>query len=269
MLGAALAATGAALAVAPAAVASCGEPAIAYRVSGSHPHDAEAFTQGLVTTADGRLVEGTGLYGRSRIEVRASPGGPVTARRRLAPRYFGEGVTVMGERVYQLTWRGGRLHVYRLGDLEPVAAHDYEGEGWGLTSDGESLIMSDGGSELTWRRPDDFAVLRRLTVRADGRPVRGLNELEHAGGAIFANVWPTDCVARIDAASGRVTGWIDLAPLRMRMPRLDADAVANGIALGGSGVLWVTGKLWPRLFELRLAGADAGGGDAPSRRGAD
>jgi len=238
--------------------ASCPGPAVAYEVVAHHDHDSTFFTQGLAFTHDGTLLEGTGRYGHSLLTARTFPAGERLERVPLAHHHFGEGVTALGERVYQLTWKAGEALVYRLPGLERIAVHDYQGQGWGLSHDGEHLIMSDGSHELAFRDADDFSLLGRLPVRLDGRPLAGLNELEYVtgeyvAGTLYANVWPTDCIARIDAASGRVTGMLDLAPLRVLMAPLDPEAVANGIAFHPpSGHLLVTGKLWPRLFELRL-----------------
>lgn len=235
------------------AASACDGPAIPYTVVAEHPHDVTAFTQGLTFTPEGELVEGTGLYGRSRLTIGPFPPGPPRLRRDLPDNLFGEGVTLLDGRVFQLTWQAGRALVYELPDLVARAAHDYPGQGWGLTHDGSRLIMSDGGAHLVFRDPASFSPLTRLGVRVGQRPLERLNELEYVAGVVYANIWPTDCVAAIDVTDGRVTGWLDLAPLRERMPPLHVDAVANGIAFhASSGHLVVTGKLWPKLFELRL-----------------
>jgi glutamine cyclotransferase len=240
------------LLVAPPAAADCGAPRVAYQVAAEWPHRPDAFTQGLVMDGD-TLLEGTGLYGRSSLARLDPESGRALAERALAERYFGEGVTVLGERIWQLTWKAGRAFVYRRGDLAPLDGHRYAGEGWGLTHDGRRLVMSDGSHVLQLRDPDSFALLGERPVHDRGRPVARLNELEMAGGVLYANVWPGDCVARVDPASGTVTGWLDLAPLRERMPPLGRDAVANGLAWDPRrGWLLATGKLWPRLFALRL-----------------
>lgn len=233
--------------------ASCPAPAVAYEVVAHHDHDPTFFTQGLAFTDDGTLLEGTGRYGRSLLTARTFPGGEALVRIALAQHHFGEGVTDLDGRVYQLTWKAGEALVYRLPEAEPMAVHAYEGEGWGLTHDGEHLVMSDGSHALAFRDPNDFSLVRHVPVRLAGRPLAGLNELEYVAGTVYANVWPTDCVARIDATSGRVTGMLDLAPLRALQSSLPPEAVANGIAFHPpTGHLLVTGKLWPRLFELRL-----------------
>lgn len=233
--------------------ASCPGPAVAYEVVARHDHDPTFFTQGLAFTATGTLLEGTGRYGRSLLTARTFPGGEALMRVPLAHHHFGEGVTALGGRAYQLTWKAGEALVHDLPGLERIASHAYEGDGWGLTHDGVHLIMSDGSHELAFRDPQDFSLVGRLAVHLGGRPLEGLNELEYVAGTLYANVWPTDCIARIDAASGRVTGMLDLAPLRATMAPLAPEAVANGIAFHPpSGHLLVTGKLWPRLFELRL-----------------
>ena len=248
------------VAVPPAAAASpgasaCGAPALAYRVAGSWPHREEAFTQGLVLDA-GELVEGTGRYGHSSVARLDPETGAVLAKHPLPARYFGEGVTVLGERIWQLTWKAGRAFTYDRETLAALGEHAYAGEGWGLTHDGRHLIMSDGSDVLQRRDPRSFELVARIPVRTAGRPVRRLNALELAEGSLYANVWLTDCIARIAPATGTVTGWIDLSRLRARMPPLPAAAVANGIAWDAERrLLVVTGKLWPRLFLLDLAAA--------------
>lgn len=230
-----------------------GVPRLDYRVVADYPHRTDAFTQGLVWW-QGRLVEGTGLYGRSTLRLLDGVAGAVVAERPLSGRYFGEGVAAHGGELYQLTWRAGVVFRYHGTSLEPRAPLRYHGEGWGLTGDGTRLLMSDGSDRLRWRDPGDFRVLGEVRVHAGPRSVTRLNELEWVDGTVYANVWLTDCVVRIDPDGGGVTAVLDLAPLRPRMPRLDAlDAVANGIAYRDDrATLLVTGKLWPRLFELAL-----------------
>jgi glutamine cyclotransferase len=240
--------------------AAAGEPAsrpevpvYGYRVLNAFPHDREAFTQGLVI-ADGVLYEGTGLNGRSslrRVELKT---GTVLQRHALPDRYFGEGVTVLGSKIFQLTWRSGLAFVYDRETLAPRQIFPYPAEGWGLTTDGTHLITSDGTATLRFLEPDSFAEVRRLTVVDQAGPVTRLNELEYVEGRIYANVWQTDRVAIIDAASGRVTGWLDLGGLLTPEERALPVDVLNGIAYDSrSGRLFVTGKLWPRLFQIELA----------------
>ena len=225
---------------------------IGYSVVATYPHDRGAFTQGLVY-AGGALYESTGLYGRSSVRrVHMKTGTPELVRP-LAAQYFGEGLTAFGERLIQLTWHSGKAFVYRRGDLQPIGEHRYATNGWGLTHDGRHLIMSDGSATLYFLDPDRFTEVRRLEVRDHLGPVTFLNELEYVGGDIFANVWRSSRILRIDAASGRVTGFIDLSALAAPMEREPSADVLNGIAyIPGSGRLLVTGKQWPYLYAIEL-----------------
>lgn len=243
--------------VTAASPAATAVPVSDYRVVNEYPHDPAAFTQGLVYL-DGVLYEGTGLEGESTLRRVALETGEVLQSRPLDPRYFGEGIAVVGDRVYQLTWRTGTCFVYDRETFEPLATFAYETEGWGLTTDGERLIMSDGTPRLVFRDPETFAEIGAIDVRYGARPVGNLNELEVVGDEIWANVWQTDLIARIDPATGGVVGWIDLSGL------LPADAagsrpvdVLNGIAHDpATGRIFVTGKLWPMLFEIEVVPRD-------------
>lgn len=220
-----------------------------YRVVARYPHDPQAFTQGLVYR-DGLLYESTGRRGRSELrEVRLETGA-VLRRRAVADEYFAEGLALWDGRLIQLTWTAGVGFIYGRDDLRPRATFSYPGQGWGLTHDGHHLVMSDGSSTLRFLDPETFEEHRQVRVTDGGVPVRNINELEYVGGEIYANVWKTDRIAVIAPESGRVTGWIDLGEL----PRPeDRGAVANGIAYdAGDGRLFVTGKLWPSLFEIEL-----------------
>ncbi|MHB8790005.1 MAG: glutaminyl-peptide cyclotransferase [Desulfobulbaceae bacterium] len=227
-------------------------PVYRYRVLQAFPHDREAFTQGLVM-ADGVLYEGTGLNGHSSLRRVELETGAVLQSRALPDRYFGEGVTVLGNRIFQLTWRSGLAFVY---DRETLALRQtlpYPAEGWGLTTDGTHLIASDGTATLRYLDPKTFAEVRQLTVVDQAGPVTRLNELEYVEDRIYANVWQTERIAIIDAASGRVTAWLDLGGLLTPEERVRPVDVLNGIAYDAStGRLYVTGKLWPRLFQLEL-----------------
>jgi glutamine cyclotransferase len=241
-----------AMGLALAALPAFGDPAprLAWRLVAAHPHDREAFTQGLLLHEE-RLYESTGRRGHSELRVVDPASGRVAQRRRLAPQLFGEGLARVDDRLFQLTWQAGRVFVHRVSDLVPIEEFRYPGEGWGLTFDGVHLIMSDGSDELRLIDPGDFRERGRLAVHDDGTPVARLNELEFAGGSIYANVWQTDRIARIDPASGRVTGWLDLAGLLG--PGATGAGVLNGIAWDpGTGRLWVTGKLWPRIFVIEV-----------------
>ncbi len=240
----------------PAAPTGSGVPDLAPRrprVVATHPHDPESFTQGLVWSR-GRLFESSGLYGQSRlIEVELATG---RALRQVAlPQdEFAEGLALVGDRLFQLTWREGRAHLWRADDLAPLGVLSFAGEGWGLTWDGVHLVLSDGSAALSFRSPEDLREVRRLIVRRAGRAVPYLNELEWAEGAIYANVWMSDEILRIDPATGEVTAVWDAAGLLTPDERRRAD-VLNGLAwVPERRTFLVTGKLWPRTFELELAG---------------
>jgi len=222
-----------------------------WEVVGSHPHDPDAFLQGLVWH-EGGFFESTGLLGRSTLRRVDFPSGRVRQRVSLPPDVFGEGLARVGNRLVQLTWRSGRAFVYDLASLRLLQEFRYEGEGWGLAFDGTSLIQSDGSDVLTYRDPQRFAPTRRLAVTWNGRPLQHLNELEVIDGQVWANVWYTDYIVRIDPASGRVTSFLDLTGLLPPGQR-HRDAVLNGIAYdSGARRVFVGGKLWPLIFEIRV-----------------
>jgi glutamine cyclotransferase len=224
------------------------------RVVRTYPHDARAFTQGLLFL-DGKLYESTGLLGRSSVRRVDLASGLVEQSASLPADWFGEGLALVGQRLYQLTWKNHRVVVWDLATLKKLKEISYQGEGWGLCFDGRHLVMSNGSDKLAFRNPETFAVERELSVRLAGRPLSNLNELECVGSAVYANVWQDQHIARIDRNSGRVTGWIDAAGLLEPAEAARAD-VLNGIAtLGNGGHLLVTGKLWPRLFEVEIVSA--------------
>jgi glutamine cyclotransferase len=221
------------------------------RVLAEHPHDPRAFTQGLVFYA-GRLFESLGLEGRSSVREVDVATGRVLREVPLEPRQFGEGLALAGDRLVQLTWRSGVARLWRIADLTPAGELRYEGEGWGLAYDGRRLIQSDGSATLTFRAPRDFAVLGTLRVHRDGQPLPYLNELEFADGALYANVWQSDEIVRVDLASGEVRAVWSAAGLLTPAERAAAD-VLNGIAWNpGARRFYLTGKLWPKLFEVEL-----------------
>ncbi len=232
-------------------------PAVVYTydVVGEYPHDPDAFTQGLIYR-DGFLFESTGLNGRSSLRKVRLETGDVVQRRDVDARYFAEGLTDWGNRLVQLTYQTNVGFVYDLETFEPRGTFNYDGEGWGLARDDRRLIMSDGSSRLRFIDPETFREIRRLEVTDAGRPVDDLNELEFVKGSIYANVWYVERIAMIDPSDGRVTGWIDVSGLTSRMtprPDVGGGAVPNGIAYDASADrLFVTGKLWPRLFEIRV-----------------
>jgi glutaminyl-peptide cyclotransferase len=235
----------------PEGLQRAGLPVYSYSVVNAYPHDRDAYTQGL-QFVDGVLFEGTGLNGRSSIRRVDLESGKVLQRREIAEQYFGEGITLWKSELFQLTWQSGVAFVYDRETFTPKRTFKYTGEGWGLTHDGNGLIMSDGTDALRFLDPSTFAERRRVRVTSAGIPVRELNELEYVKGEVLANVYQTDSIVRIDPKSGRVTGWIDLRGLLSERERVGTD-VLNGIAYDEKNDrLFVTGKLWPKLFEIRL-----------------
>jgi glutaminyl-peptide cyclotransferase len=223
-----------------------------YEVIQVYPHDAKAFTQGLAFD-DGVLYEGTGLRGTSSLRRVQLETGAVLQSIPLSADCFGEGIAVCGDRIIQLTWKSRAGFVYDKHDMRLLDQFAYDYEGWGITCDGEHLIMSDGSARLYFRNPETYLVEYYVTVRDRGADVSRLNELEFVNGLIYANVWQTDSIAIIDPADGRVTGWLDLSGLMETRPVSGQVDVLNGIAWDAAGErLFVTGKLWPWLFEIRL-----------------
>src|SRR5882724_10802293 len=216
------------------------------------PHDSSAFTQGLAYR-DGFLYEGTGLNGRSSLRKVRLETGEVIQRVDVSQEFFGEGITLIKNEVVQLTWQSHAGFVYNLSDFRFLRQFSYSGEGWGLATDGNEIFMSDGTSEIRVLAPVTFAEKRRFTVHDGASSIDQLNELEFVEGEIFANVWQTDRIARISPQSGKVVGWIDLKGLLSPIYRLESDAVLNGIAYDSNRKrLFVTGKLWPSIFEIRV-----------------
>ena len=233
-------------------------PRCEFEVVREYPHRRSAFTQGLAF-AEGRLFEGTGLNGRSSVAEIDLPSGQVLHETPTPRAAFGEGVTVLGERLVQLTWREGAGFVYRRDGLTPNGEFKLAGEGWGLTHDGRRLVVSDGTPVIRFLDPQGFAETGRVTVRAGGRALAGLNELEWVAGELLANVWPTSVLVRLDPNSGQVLGWLDLGPLRARQGPVSEEAVPNGIAYDPEGRrLIFTGKLWARMYEVRPQGPGCG-----------
>jgi glutamine cyclotransferase len=236
---------------APWQQAAANLPMYGYQIVRVYPHDPKAFTQGL-QFLDGALYEGTGQVGQSSIRKVELATGKVLQRRDVPAPHFGEGITVWKNDLIELTWQTHVAFVYDKATFEPKKQFTYPGEGWGLTQDASGLIMSDGSDELRFLDPLTFADKRRLKVTAAGAPLRNLNELEYVKGEIFANVWQTDYLARIDPATGRVSGYVDLRGLLLPRESAAAD-VLNGVAYDAAGDrLFVTGKLWPKLYEIKL-----------------
>ena len=223
-----------------------------YRVVQSFPHDPAAFTQGLLFR-DGRLFESTGGYGLSAVREVELETGRVLRERRLGDGLFGEGLALVGERLIQLTWREGVGFVYDARTLQTLDDFAYEGEGWGLAADGGRLVMSDGTATLRHLDPTTFGESHRVTVTGPDGPVAGLNELEFVDDALYANVYRTETIAIIDPADGRLQGWLRLDGILPVVFRREDTAEMNGIAYDpGTGRLFVTGKRWPRLFEIEV-----------------
>jgi glutaminyl-peptide cyclotransferase len=230
-------------------------PALAadtYRVVHTYPHDPHAFTQGLVYI-DGSLYESTGLEGQSSLRMVDLETGRVLQSQPVDSKYFAEGLTAWGSTLVQLTWESHVAFVYDRFSFRMLRTFSYSGEGWGLTQDGKSLILSDGSDTLRFFDPATFRELRRIAVKDHGKPVHEINELEFIHGKIYANIWHSDRIARIDPASGKVLGWIDLKGLLSADQLTSPEAVLNGIAYDSAhDRLFVTGKLWPKLFEIQV-----------------
>jgi glutaminyl-peptide cyclotransferase len=240
------------------AAAACGPasragvPEYGYEVVHTYPHDPLAFTQGLVYK-DGLLYEGTGLEEQSSIRKVKIETGEVLQKRDIPGQYFGEGIVLWKDRLLELTWKAEKGFIYDLATFQPKGEFPYPGEGWGLTTDGKRIIMSDGTAQIRFWDPETLKETGRITVNEDGRPIDELNELEWVKGEIFANVWQTDRIARIDPKTGKVTGWINLKGLLSPQDYNDLTDVLNGIAYDAKGDrLFVTGKRWPKLFEIKL-----------------
>jgi glutaminyl-peptide cyclotransferase len=227
---------------------------LSYKVKARFPHDSTAYTQGLFVR-DGHLFESTGREGQSELRKVRLSDGKVQKSVRLPPHLFGEGSVDWKDEIVSLTWRSGIGFRWKLNSLKQVSRFRYPGEGWGLTRNDHELIMSDGTPDLRFVDPTSFAEKRRVTVRFRGTPLSNLNELEWVKGSIYANIWQTDMIVRIDPSDGRVTGLLNLTSLSSQVEKPEYDAVLNGIAYDPkSGHLLVTGKLWPSLFALRVEG---------------
>jgi glutaminyl-peptide cyclotransferase len=225
-----------------------------YQIIHTYPHDPQAFTQGLVLV-DGHLYESTGLNGRSSLRLVDLATGRVLQKYDVPAQYFGEGLTDWGSTLVQLTWQAHKGFVYDRFSFSVLRTFSYEGEGWGLTHDRAHLIMSDGTAYLRFLDPKSFRELKRIHVTDEaGRAVEHLNELEYVHGEIYANIWGSDTIVRISPRTGKVLGHIDLSGIIDKRELAGSNAVLNGIAYDSAGDrLFVTGKLWPKLFEIRVA----------------
>ena len=228
-------------------------PVYAFMVKHAYPHDTAAFTQGLFIK-DGVLYESTGLKGQSSIRRVQLETGRVLQKKAVPAEFFGEGIAAVGDDIVGLTWTSKVGFVYDAKTFNVKRKFSYEGEGWGLTSNGKQVFMSDGSPAIRVLDPKTLAEVRRIQVSADGKPIAGLNELEWVDGQIYANVWGSNVIARIDPANGNVLGWIDLTGLAdPAWKGMGPDDVLNGIAWdAGRRRLFVTGKHWPKLFEIEL-----------------
>jgi glutamine cyclotransferase len=234
-----------------------------YQVVHTYPHDAQAFTQGLIYL-DGHLYESTGIKGHSSLRMEDLETGRILQFQDVPDKYFAEGLAAWKsgstDTLIQLTWQDHTALVYDRSTFRFLRTLPYTWDGWGLTQDGKNLILSDGTATLRFLDPATFRVLRSIQVRDRGQPVTKLNELEFIHGQIYANIWYSDRIARISPATGKVLGWIDLAGLLPESERSSTGAVLNGIAYDSAhDRLFVTGKLWPKLFEIRIIPKAASG----------
>ncbi|MBA3319867.1 MAG: glutaminyl-peptide cyclotransferase [Pyrinomonadaceae bacterium] len=237
----------------PAAISSnSGVPTFGYEVVATYPHARDAFTQGLIFQ-DGQLWESTGQYGESSLRKVDLKTGKVLRKVDVPDEFFAEGMTALHGKVYQLTWQERKGFIYEADSFKQSGEFAYQGQGWGLTHDGQMLIMSNGTNQLRFLDPATLQVTRTIAVMDNGEPLNQLNELEYVKGEIYANIWQTDKIVKLNPESGKVLGWIDLTgllPTRDYTPETD---VLNGIAYDANADrLFVTGKLWPKLFEIRL-----------------
>lgn len=232
---------------------ACQKPAaLGYKIVATRPHDPESYTQGLEFSGR-RLFESGGGYGSSTVREVNPATGEVLRKRPMAKNIFAEGITLLNNELWILTWKENTAYVFEPDTFKFLRTHAYQGEGWGLTHDGTQLIMSDGSSKLKFIDPKDFSVKKTIEVKDGSQPVEQLNELEYVNGAIFANVYTTDRIARISPEDGRVTGWLDLSALRKQLPRPNRAEVLNGIAHDpATGRFLIAGKLWPTTFEIEI-----------------
>ncbi len=229
-------------------------PVYTYKIINTYPHDRNAFTQGLLFE-DGVLYESTGLYGRSSLRKADLESGCIIQYCNLPQQFFGEGITLYKDKIIWLTWRSGTGFVFDKNDFKLLQSFKYPTEGWGITNDGASLIMSDGTAVLYFLDPETFKEIGKIEVRDNKGAVTYLNELEYIEGEIYANVWQTERIARINPYTGKITGWIDLSGL-LKSSQDDYQHpvdVLNGIAYDSKNKrIFVTGKLWSKIFEIQV-----------------
>ncbi len=227
-------------------------PVFGYKIVNTYPHDTNSFTQGLIFDK-GVLYESTGLIGRSAVKIVDLKTGKTLKSHELPDNYFGEGITIIENKIIQLTWRSKTGFVYDKKTLKLIKKFSYQTQGWGITYDGKYLIISDGSAVLYFMDPNTFKVVGTLEVYGDSGKVSKLNELEYINGEIYANIWGIEKIARINSKTGRVTAWIDLSGLLSDQDKKNRVDVLNGIAFNSDkGRLFVTGKLWPKMFEIEL-----------------
>lgn len=227
-------------------------PVYTYKVINTYPHDRSAFTEGLIFE-DGVLYEGTGLNGYSTLRRVKLETGEILQICELPPQFFGEGVTIYGTKIIQLTWQSNIGFVYDKYSFKLLQEFNYPDEGWGITHNGKHLIMSDGTATLHFLDPETFEEISQIEVSANNIPVTGINELEYIKGEIYGNIWQTERIARINPQTGQVIGWIDLKGILSPEDHTEAVDVLNGIAYDSkNNRLFVTGKFWPKLFEIEL-----------------
>ncbi len=225
-----------------------------WRVVKTIPHDRNAFLQGLLWE-DGGFYESTGIEGESSLRRLEYPSGKVLKQKELPADVFGEGLVAWKDKLIQITWQSQRAYVWDKNSFELKNQFDYQGEGWGITQDGKSLIMSDGSDKITFRDPETFTVQHIVPVTINGQPQANLNELEWINGEIWANIWQTDIIARIDPQSGHITSFLDLSNLLPASARNGHEDVLNGIAYDPKTKrIWISGKRWPSIFEITVAG---------------
>lgn len=229
-------------------------PVSGYKIVAKYPHSTENYTEGFFYL-DGLFYEGTGLKGRSAVKAIQPETGKTLQHIDLPPEYFGEGIVDWGPNIYEWTWQSHVCFVYDRFSFRPVKQFTYTGEGWGMTHNKTEIITSDGTAILRFRNPETFAETHRLVVKDGGKPVDELNELEYVKGEIYANVWHLDRIARISPRDGHVIGWIDLTGILPADQKLDDESVLNGIAYDAQhDRLFVTGKQWPAVFEIKIVG---------------
>ena len=227
-------------------------PVYSYDIVETYPHDTKAYTQGLVFR-DGMFYESTGQYGESTLRKVELKKGKVKKKIDVPGQYFAEGMTIFNNKIYQLTWQQRKGFIYDLKDFKLEGEFNYDSEGWGLTNDGQFLILSDGSNQLRFIDPATFRVVKTLSVFDGQQPLTELNELEYIHGEIYANIWKTDKIVRIDPRTGHIVAWIDLTGLRPSDTLANSENVLNGIAYDEEhDRLYVTGKRWPTLYEIRL-----------------